>query len=325
MSTRDEVLKYLETEGNSYSSGQKIADTLNLSRTAVWKAISDLRKAGAVIEASTNKGYRLVRQTPNLSLESLKKELPEMDVYYFDEIDSTNSYCKQLAAQGAKENTLVVSRKQTQGRGRRGRTFESPVGGIYFSFLLKPRNSSDENLLVTSAISVALTRAIKKVCDKETQIKWVNDIYLSTKKVCGILTEGIIDMEAGAIATMVVGMGINFSTPMKDFADDLQDIVISLYDGEDKVPSSVSQTKLVCAVIREFNLIWNHIEDLSFLDEYRKRSNVIGKMVDLYRNNEKQSGYVEDINDKAHLIVRMDKTGEKIEIGTGEVTLRVKK
>lgn len=326
MSTKDKVLQYLQDIDSEYVSGQKLAENLGMSRTAVWKAIADLRKSGAVVEAVTNRGYHLIRTTPNLSQKSLSEALPNLDIFYFDEIDSTNNYCKQLSSKGLKKNALVVSSKQLQGRGRLGRVFESPNGGVYFSLLLNTEKSTEDNLLVTSAASVAISRAIKKICNKYTQIKWVNDIYYNDKKVCGILTEGIIDMEVGNIGAMVVGIGINFSTKLQDFDASLHSIVTSLYDGDDDVPSNVSQTLLVSTAVKELFNIWDNISaDKSFLDEYRDRSNVIGKYVNLYSNNEMKSGYVVDIDDSAHLLVKMDDSGKTIVLNTGEVTLRLNK
>lgn len=326
MSTKDKVLQYLQDVDSEYVSGQKLADNLGMSRTAVWKAIDDLRKSGAVIQAVTNKGYHIVRTTPNMSQKSLSESLSNLDVFYFDEIDSTNNYCKQLSSKGRKENALVVSSKQLKGRGRLGRVFESPNGGIYFSLLLNTDKSFEDNLLVTSATSVAISRAIKKVCDKETEIKWVNDIYYKDKKVCGILTEGIIDMESGTIGAMVIGIGINFSTQLKQFDLSLHSILTSLYDGEKNIPDNVSQTLLVTTVVKELFAIWDNITcDKSFLDEYRRRSNVIGKYVNLYINNEMKSGYALDIDNNANLLVKLDESGKTITLNTGEVTLRINK
>ncbi|MCK9192027.1 MAG: biotin--[acetyl-CoA-carboxylase] ligase [Sphaerochaetaceae bacterium] len=324
MNTKDKILKYLESPDSEYVSGQMLAENLGLSRTAVWKAIADLRKSGAVIEAVTNRGYHLVRTTPKMSQKSLSEALPELDVYYFDEIDSTNNYCKMLASKGERKNALVVSSKQLKGRGRLGRIFESPDGGIYLSFLLNTNKKVEDNMLVTSAASVAICRAIKKVCDIDTQIKWVNDIYYNSKKLCGILSEGVIDMEAGVIGAIIVGIGINFSTPISMFPVELHDTLTSLYEGENDVPQSITQTMIVESVVKELLNIWDNIEnDKSFLDEYRKRSCVIGRYVNLFRNNEKQSGLVLGIDDSAHLLVKEDETGKIIELGTGEVTLRL--
>lgn len=324
MNTKDKILKYLESPDSEYVSGQMLAENLGLSRTAVWKAIADLRKSGAVIEAVTNRGYHLVRTTPKMSQKSLSEALPELDVYYFDEIDSTNNYCKMLASKGERKNALVVSSKQLKGRGRLGRIFESPDGGIYLSFLLNTNKKVEDNMLVTSAASVAICRAIKKVCDIDTQIKWVNDIYYNSKKLCGILSEGVIDMEAGVIGAIIVGIGINFSTPISMFPVELHDTLTSLYEGEENVPQSITQTMIVESVVKELLNIWDDIEnDKSFLAEYRKRSCVIGKYVNLFRNNEKQSGLVLGIDDSAHLLVKDDETGKIIELGTGEVTLRL--
>lgn len=323
MSTKEKVLKYLEEIDSEYVSGQILAKNLGLSRTAVWKSIADLRKDGAQIEAITNRGYHLVRKTYKLSKEIISSSLPNLDVYFFNEIDSTNNYCKLLASKDKNRNALVVSNKQLNGRGRLGRVFESPEGGIYFSLLLNTKKSSADNLLVTSVASIAVSRAIKKVCNIDTKIKWVNDIYLNDKKVCGILTEGIIDMEVGRIASMVVGIGINFATPKKAFAPELASILTSLYDGDSEIPLDVSMNKLVVTVIDELLIIWNNIEDRSFLEEYRKRSNVINKYVNIIRDGKCESAYVESINDSAHLIVKLDNSGELVELGTGEITLRL--
>ncbi len=323
MSTKEKVLKYLDERDSEYVSGQVLAKNLGISRTAVWKAIADLRKDGAQIEAVTNRGYHIVRKSYKLSKAIIEEAFPYLDVYFFDEIDSTNNYCKALSAKDKSRNALVVSNKQLKGRGRLGRVFESPDGGVYFSLLLNTEKSASDNLLVTSAASVAVARAIKKVCNKECDIKWVNDIFLNNKKVCGILTEGIIDMEAGRIAAMVIGIGINFSTPKSAFPPQLLDILTSIYDGESEIPIEISMNSLVICVIKELLNIWNNIEDRSFLEEYRKRSNVIKKYVNIIKDGKSESAFVEGINDSAHLLVKLEKTGEIVELGTGEISLRL--
>lgn len=325
MSLKNKVLEYLENDSEMFVSGQQLADELKVSRTAIWKAISELRKEGALINAVTNKGYYLVRESQKLSLESLKKELDDFNVYYFDEIDSTNSFCKKVEPSDLEKKTIVVASHQSKGRGRRGRTFISPEGGIYFSLLIDSHNNNDDNLLITSIASVAIVRAIKKVCEVDCRIKWVNDIYIDDKKVCGILTEGVIDMEVGRIKSMVVGIGINFSTPIEQFPKDIKDIVTSIYKNEQSIPNNVNRTLLVKEIVTEIYSIWENLPNKAFLNEYREKSNVIGKNVIIYnKDNSSQTGFAKDINDKAHLIVELeDKT--EIELGTGEVTLRVTK
>jgi len=325
MSLKNKVLEYLEHDSEMFVSGQQLADELKVSRTAIWKAISELRKEGALINAVTNKGYYLVRESQKLSLESLKKELNEFNVYYFDEIDSTNSFCKKVEPIDIKKRTIVVASHQIKGKGRRGRSFISPEGGIYFSLLINSHNNNDDNLLITSIASVAIVRAIKKVCDIDCKIKWVNDIYINEKKVCGILTEGVIDMEEGRIKSMVVGIGINFSTPLEQFPEDIKDIVTSIYKDEQSIPNNVNRTLLVKEIVNEIYCIWENLPNKDFLNEYREKSNVIGKNVIIYnKDNSAQTGFAKDINDKAHLIVEFDDNTE-IELGTGEVTLRVTK
>jgi len=325
MSLKNKVLNYLETSGDEFVSGQQLADDLKVSRTAIWKAISELRKEGALINAVTNKGYYLVRESQKLSLFSLEKELKDFEVHYLEEVDSTNSYCKKLPTSDVFKKTVVVASKQSSGRGRRGRTFVSPDGGIYFSLLIDSHNNNEDNLLITSIASVSVARAIKKVCNVDCKIKWVNDIFIKERKVCGILTEGVIDMEVGKIKSMVVGIGINFSTPMDEFPADLKDIVTSIYDNEQAIPNNVSRTMLVKEVVTEIYNIWDDLPNKDFLNDYRSKSNVIGKSVTIYnRDNSVQNGVAIAINDSAHLIVELeDKT--EIEIGTGEVTIRVTK
>lgn len=325
MNLKNKVLDYLEEKDGEFVSGQQLADKFEVSRTAIWKAISELRKEGALINAVTNKGYYLVRETTKLSYDGLKKELPNYDIHYFDEIDSTNTYLKNLANDDSENRCVVVSSKQLKGRGRRGRVFESPNGGIYFSLLVNSDDNNDNNLLITSIASVAISRAIKKVCNIDTKIKWVNDIYIQDKKVCGILTEGIIDMEVGRIKSMIVGIGINFSTPMDEFPKELQSIVTSIYKDEESIPKNINRNLLVKEIVEEIINIWEALPNKDFLEEYREKSNVIGNKVTLYnKDNTIDVGLVKTINDKAHLIVELE-NGQEKEIGTGEVTLRVTK
>lgn len=325
MSIKNKVLNYLEKKDGEFVSGQQLADTFNVSRTAIWKAISELRKEGAFINAITNKGYYLVRESAKLSLESLEKELPDYNISYFKEINSTNTYLKSIINEDNTKKILVVSSKQLKGRGRLNRVFESPDGGIYFSLLIESHNNNDDNLLITSIAAVAISRALKKVCNINTQIKWVNDIYIDDKKVCGILTEGIIDMEGGRISSMVVGIGINFSTPIDQFPKDLRDIVTSIYKNDNSIPKNINRNILVKEIVNEINNIWDKLPNKDFLNEYREKSNVINKYVNLYnKDNNVEKAYVKTINDKAHLVVELD-NGEEREIGSGEVSIRVTK
>jgi len=325
MSIKNKVLEYLEEKEDEFVSGQQLADKFKVSRTAIWKAISELRKEGALINAVTNKGYYLVRESTKLSLEGLKKELPDYDIHYFDEIDSTNTYLKALAHEDIDKRCLAVSAKQLKGKGRRGRVFESPNGGIYFSLLINSDDNNDNNLLITSIASVAISRAIEKVCNIDTKIKWVNDIYIEDKKVCGILTEGIIDMEVGRIKSMIVGIGINFSTPLEEFPKELQDIVTSIYKDEESIPKHINRNLLVKEIVEEIYNIWESLPSKEFLEEYRVKSNVIGNKVTLLnKDNTTDIAIAKSINDKAHLIVQLE-NGQVKEIGTGEVTLRVTK
>jgi len=322
MKKYESILHLLRENENEYVSGEEIAEKLGKTRAYVWKGIAALRKDGAVIEAKTHRGYRFMRSSVKLSQSGLDALLPEYEVVYQETIDSTNRLCKQLAAEGKPEGTLVVSSFQSKGRGRLGRTFVSPTGGAYMSLLLRPQGGIEDSLLVTSAAGVAVSRAIQKLCHKETEIKWVNDVFFNQKKVTGILCEGVVSMENSSMAAIVVGIGINFATKQSEFPSDLQDIVTSLYDGEESVPSGVDANLLVAFVMQELMAIWHALPSRDFLDEYRRRSNVIGHSVFLFHKGQKERGLVHGIDDNAHLLVHLD-SGEDITVGTGEVTLRV--
>ena len=129
---------------------------------------------------------------------------------YFEELDSTNSYLKEMAAKGAQEGTIIIANRQSAGRGRLGRSFFSPEEkGIYMSILLRPDISLERAVLITSMAAVAVAEAIEQVSGIQTKIKWVNDIFLNKKKVCGILTEAGIDAETGTLEYAVLGIGVN--------------------------------------------------------------------------------------------------------------------
>ena len=208
-------------------SGGLIASKLGVSRTAVWKEINSLRAEGYFI-SGLGGGYMLTPNNTRLCGEQLRFTTGE-NVVFFDKTVSTNEEIKLIAESG-EEFTVAVAREQTGGKGRMGRKFESPVGGLYFSVLLKPRFSAETCLKITTAAAVAMARAIEKVCGKSAEIKWVNDIYIKQKKVCGILTEGVFDAENGHIKYAVLGVGVNVATPKGGFPEEIRETAGVLSD-----------------------------------------------------------------------------------------------
>lgn len=231
-----------------------------------------------------------------------------INITYFDEVDSTNKVLKEMCDKGAPDGTVVVSWSQKEGRGRLGRSFSSPRGGIYMSMLLP----QDESLTITAKAAVAVRRAIEYCTDKECQIKWVNDLYYKGKKVCGILAEAYK-------GHVVLGIGINFCTPQKDFPKELQESVISLYPAPEKTDSDIMDT--VNEVVRNLSILSTE-EDDSWLSEYQKHSMLIGKKVSVLQAGKVTGvGTVTKIDNNCALHI-IEKDGQEMVLSTGEVSIR---
>jgi BirA family biotin operon repressor/biotin-[acetyl-CoA-carboxylase] ligase len=237
--------KLLSLLSNDFISGERLARNLGVSRTAVWKQISSLKKSGYEIESIKNKGYRLISRpdTPFSEevISGLSTDVVGREVHYFDKISSTNYFAKQLANKGAQDGTMVVADVQTKGRGRKDRAWSSPFGGLWFSVILYPRIPPERGMLVTMTVSVAVAQAIEEITGLRPVIKWPNDLLLKGKKVCGILTE--LDAEMDKINYMVVGIGINVNNEMDK---ELRDMAISLK----QIVGQVPRVKLLRSVIK---------------------------------------------------------------------------
>ena len=317
MSVKNNVLKLLEENRGSFLSGEKMADSLKVSRTAVWKAMRALQNEGYSIDAVTNKGYMLREDSSMLSKEGIELYLRSgAPLYFFQSTDSTNKRASALALEGACHGTCVIAGHQTAGRGRLGRSFYSPERqGIYLSVILKPDFDISKAVLITAAASVATSRAIQTVCGVHPQIKWVNDLYLDGKKICGILTEAITDFESGQITNIVAGIGINCSC--EDFPDEIQGIAGG-------IPGSYSKNALAAEVVNQLLDIASNIEARDFIDEYRQSSMVIGKNINVIKTGrEPVAAFAEDIDSNGALIVRYP-DGTREALTTGEVSIRLR-
>jgi BirA family biotin operon repressor/biotin-[acetyl-CoA-carboxylase] ligase len=292
MSTRGNVLKALEENKGRAVSGEELASSLNISRGAVWKAIQELRREGYNIGAVTNKGYCLAPDSDVLSVEGILPHVTERSmadcIHVFKTLESTNLTAKKIALDGAPYNTVVIAEEQTKGRGRMGRSFFSPpIGGIYMTFILEPRFDTARSVLITSAASVAVCKAIETVTGISCRIKWVNDVYMEDKKICGILTEAVTDFESGHIDHIVLGIGINYSTARAAFPEDLSGIAGSLFekapktagDSANRPSEGVSRNRLIAEVIDQMLEINGNLESRDFIDEYKSRSFVLGKEI----------------------------------------------
>lgn len=225
---KEEILRLLRS-ADGYISGQELCNRFGVSRTAVWKAINQLKEAGYEIEAQQNKGYRLVA-APDLMAEAEIKSLMHTDwvakeVLYFDTIDSTNTKAQELAEKGYPSGTLVVADKQESGKGRRGRSWVSPSGtGIFMTLMIKPDINPNNASMLTLVAALAVAKAITSVTGEEALIKWPNDIVINGKKVCGILTE--MNAQFDYINHIVVGIGINVHN--ESFPEEISQMASSL-------------------------------------------------------------------------------------------------
>lgn len=230
------------------------------------------------------------------------------EVLVFDTVGSTNDVAKELC-KGDGKQYLVLANTQTSGRGRQSKTFFSPEGsGLYFSLTVNTDTPDFDFTGVTCAVSVAVARAIEKLTNLKPQIKWVNDIYIGGKKVCGILVQAVND--GGRITRLVIGVGINISTA--EFPDELKEIAGSL---NKKIDRSILATEIVNNI---FELLKQRPNE--YLGEYKQKSNVLGKEIIYYQNNTAHPATAVDIDEKGGLVV--DENGRKITLTSGEISLR---
>lgn len=336
MSTRGNVLKALEENKGNTVSGEELANRLSISRAAIWKAIQELRKEGYRIDAITNKGYCLAQNSDVLSVEGIlphvKTRFIADRIHVFPSLESTNLTAKKMALDGAPQGTVVIAEEQTKGRGRMGRSFHSPPEcGIYISFILKPRFDAAKSVLITTAASVAVCKAIENTTGISCKIKWVNDIYLGEKKICGILTEAVTDFESGQIEYIVLGIGINYSTAPSAFPKELADIAGSLLDSSG-LPSEcmISRNRLIAELIDQVMEMNEKLETRDFLPDYKRRSFVLGKDILIIKTagSEKDRNLSEgipatavDIDGDGGLVVRLQ-DGTIRTLNSGEISIR---
>lgn len=242
------------------------------------------------------------------------------DILFFDELDSTNNKAKELAKAGAHHGTAVIAGRQTAGRGRLGRRFESPEGtGIYMTVILRPGPDLENSLFLTAAAGTAVCRSIRELTGADAGIKWVNDIYIDGRKVCGILAEAVTDGRTGELECVTVGIGINFNTPQDAFSEEVRDRgICSLYESRE---ADIAREQLIARILDELLRICSTPSDRSFLEDYRRWSVILGKSVDLIRGGERKRVRVLDIGENGELLV-MTSDGKREEISSGEISVR---
>ncbi len=281
---RDQVAALL-AGSRDYLSGQEMSRALGVTRAAVWKEIEALRRDGWPIQSSTRKGYRLAGPPPALSAPYISAQLSQNNLFAGKVtveplVDSTNTRLKAQAAAGAPTGCALLAEEQSGGRGTHGRSFQSPKGeGLYLSVLLRPRLTKLEDLLtLTGWVGVAARDAVERACGAPAGIKWLNDLYLNGKKLCGILTELSFLGESGEPDYVVAGMGINMSQTAETFqAQGLGGIATSLaLEGYPVEPNrlAVCLLEALDRLNRDFPA-----ERAAYLERYRAHCVTLGRRV----------------------------------------------
>ena len=327
MNVKDSLLKAFAESGGNYISGSALAEQLGVSRNAVWKAVKVLENEGYVIESVTARGYRLAMESNHLSehLIASKVEASVLGnkIIVLDEVDSTNNYAKRATAKDFSHGTVIVADRQTSGKGRMGRSFISPSGkGLYMSVILRPDFSIKTAPLITSAAAVACAEAIESLCRADVRIKWVNDLYIGGKKICGILTEASVDMEMRALDVAVVGIGINVRKIADSFDEELRSRASSI---EDETGEVLDRNELCAAIINHFEQYLGKIENREYLREYRRRELLTGNIITANVGSESITGKAVGIDRNANLMIETE-NGIVRSLSSGEANLcRIKK
>ena len=319
MTTKDNILGKLISNKGTAVSGEKLASELSVSRAAVWKHIKTLRGEGYMIDSTTNRGYSLV-ETPDILTPAeikagLKTDIIGKEIHYFKEIESTNTTARAMA-HSVDEGAVVISEEQSGGRGRIGRKWLSPEGGIWLSIILKPKIQPLHAARITLLAGLAVAKTMQGFC-LDARIKWPNDVLIKGKKVCGILTE--IEAELDRIDYCVVGIGIDANVDTELFPDEISETSTSL---KKELGGAINRSGFVCRLLEEFEKEYLKLQKDGFssiLDDWRYNSATIGESVKVTTGSRTIYGEAIGVDNDGSLILETQDGGlEKIVAGTCE-------
>lgn len=310
---KEKILKIL-TENDDYISGEEIGEILGISRAAVWKNIVKLREKGYKIESVSNRGYKLNDKVDILNSDEIKYE----DFIHLEEIDSTNEEGKRRANNGCKSGLIIVSDKQTAGKGRLGREWSAKRNeGLYMSIVLRPDIMPQEAPQMTLIAGLAVMKTINKVIGVSSKIKWPNDIILNGKKLVGILTEMNAEMEK--VNYIVVGIGINVNN--ESFGEELNKKATSIYIETGK---KFKRSDIINEFVKIFEIYYNEFCKKgfsAFVEEYNENCANVGCSVKTVGGKKKIEGIAKGVNEKGEILI--DSNDETIPVMAGEVSLRL--
>ena len=323
--SRERVLSLLRESGEEYLSGEAMSRRLGISRAAVWKAIEALRQEGYEIASAPNRGYRLQAAPDRLREGELAGPLSGCmvgrELLCLDTVDSTNTECKRWAMAGAPEGLVVTADEQTGGRGRLGRSFQSPRGcGLYLSALFRPRLEPARVADFTAWAAVAVCDGIEAACGLRPRIKWTNDIILGGRKLVGILTELGLESESNALEYLVTGIGVNVNHRPEDFTPEIRDMATSLLQ---QLGRPVLRTQLAVQIIRALDRMYAGFPENKgeYLAKYRADCLTPGNQVQLITPVSRQEARALEIDDQFRLVVELP-DGSRKALSAGEVSVR---
>jgi len=309
------VLTFLQTHNTEYLSGQDLSDVLRISRVAVWKHIKKIQELGYTVESKQKLGYKLTSNSDELFpwelTSGLKTKIIGQQSYYFDSIDSTQNQALKMADDPANNGTVIIAAKQTGGKGRSGRKWISPKGGIWLSIILHPKFDISITTLFPIASALALSNSLEKMLKISPELKWPNDLTIKGKKIAGMLVDA--SLESNRIENLVLGVGINFDVDVKQIEKTLKGSsnfygVASLSEQKRKI----KPIQLVQSFLVEFEKIYellNSKQTKKIISEWTKRSSTIGKNVELDTRDGKIKGKAIRIDEDGALVVsNKDKT-----------------
>ena len=315
------VLTFLKTHNNEYLSGQDLSDVLKISRVAVWKHIKRIKSLGYKIDSKQKLGYKLVKNTDLLLpweiTDGIKTKLIGKRAYYFDTIDSTQNFAAKISKNTKENGTVIISQKQTSGRGRLNRKWISPKGGIWLSIILHPKFDITFTTLIPIAASLALSLAIEKTLKKKPQLKWPNDVTIIGKKVAGMLVD--LSIESNEIDNLILGVGINFKIDSKKLTKSLQSTerfygVTSLTKTNEKI----NPIKLVHSFLFELEKVLDlleHKKPQSIIKGWTKRASNIGKITTVITSDGKIKGKALKIDNDGALVLAQKGKKQRVLVG----------
>ncbi|MFY3742021.1 MAG: BirA family biotin operon repressor/biotin-[acetyl-CoA-carboxylase] ligase [Candidatus Nitrosomirales archaeon] len=326
-----EILKLLKKANGRYVSGERISKDVKVSRVAIWKHVSALRKYGYRIESKEGSGYKLIKSTNQLLpweiKQGLKTKFVGKQIHHYALIDSTQDLAIRLAENNAQEGTVVVAEKQKKGRARVGRRWAAPEGGIWISTILRPKIPTAESTILPLAVSLAVGNAIRKECKLDAKLKWPNDIIINGKKVSGILAE--MSCEADRINYVVIGIGVNANVNVKKLEASIKGTegyygATSLMK---ELGKEVDRVKLMRRILDELEETYLELEEEGsdiIIRKWKEHSATLGTNVTVALNEMCFVGKAIDIDYDGALLVKLA-DGNIKRIVAGDVYVRMAK